>query len=265
MAIVVEPPVSAKRVEGGQPPESVEPRSGEVRIGGADGGEPVLAPPLSPFSRAKAAVIKRALNAVFPRSVLVIRGEPSRGRPRVGITFDDGPDPMTPRYLDVLDACGVPATFFVVGEFAEKRHDLVLEMVRRGHEVCGHGYTHTPFPDLTPFRLEDELKRTADVLPAARTPRPLVRPPRGAFTMKSLALTVAAGFTTALWSLDSDDCRSKDPAELEARMAPGNMRDGEIVLLHENQDWTLRVLPNVVKRLKDAGFEFATMSDLLGC
>src|ERR1041385_7658407 len=79
---------------------------------------------------------------------------------RVALTFDDGPDGMTSRYLDVLDDLGVPATFFVVGEHAARRPGLVREYLRRGHQVPGHGYDHTRFTKLSRRHLLDQCART---------------------------------------------------------------------------------------------------------
>ena len=71
----------------------------------------------------------------------------------------------------------------------------------------------------------------------------------------------AAGYTTVLWSLDSDDCRTSDPSEVEARVS--RVDAGEIVLMHEGQKWTLEALPGIVSRLRDQGFEPTTVGELL--
>jgi peptidoglycan/xylan/chitin deacetylase (PgdA/CDA1 family) len=222
-----------------------------------------LAKESSALSRLRTRAWKEAVALAAPPSVVVTRG-PRLARKRVAITFDDGPDEMTERYLDVCEALALRATFFVIGANAEKRPDAVLEYVRRGHEVAAHGFTHTAFTELAPAVLVDELTRTSDLLPASLSPRPLVRPPKGAISPSSVLRTALAGFTTVLWSLDSDDCRTRDPAVVEARLAPSQVRAGEIILMHELQPWTLEALPNVVRKLRDGGFEPCTVSELLG-
>ena len=186
------------------------------------------------------------------------------GKKQVALTFDDGPDAMTLQYLDALDELGVRATFFVIGAHAAKHPDRVLEYARRGHEVCNHGYSHRPLPAMGPAQLVDELARTNDLLPPSITPRPFVRPPRGLVSPRSIARVFAAGYTTALWSLDSDDCRTRDPRVVEERVHPERVRPGEVVLLHEFQPWTLAALPVVVGRLRDAGYSFPTLGEMLG-
>lgn len=211
--------------------------------------------------RAAATMAKRALARVAP-GALVFHG-PRTGPRRIAFTFDDGPEPLTYRYLDLLDRSGVRATFFVVGALAEKREGELREIVQRGHEVAGHGFSHTPFPEMAGPVIASELLLTQDLLPPPMLPRPMVRPPFGNVSVRSVASTTMAGFTSVLWSVDSDDCRTKDPKVVESRIAPDCLRTGDIVLLHEGQQWTLDALAAALARLKDAGFEFVTVSQLL--
>jgi peptidoglycan-N-acetylglucosamine deacetylase len=230
----------------------------------------------SVLAQLKSRVMRRAVATALPSSLLIARGDgkPSggnggkdrhqRAKKRVSFTFDDGPDEMTPEYLDLLDRLGVPATFFLIGKNAEKYPQLVREIVAAGHEVASHGYSHRSFPTLPKQALVDELLHTSDYLPPAVTPRALVRPPKGAVTLMSLMRVAAAGYTTVLWSLDSDDCRTLDARDVVARLAPDKVECGEIVLLHEGQKWTLAALPAVVDRLRERDFELTTVSDVVG-
>ncbi|MFO0671510.1 MAG: polysaccharide deacetylase family protein [Polyangiaceae bacterium] len=186
-----------------------------------------------------------------------------RGPKRVALTFDDGPDELTHRYLELLDAYGVRATFFLIGSRAERRPDAVKALVTAGHEVAGHGFTHKAFPVLGAAALSDELLHTRDVLPPTTTARPLVRPPKGAVTGGSLFRTFAAGFTTVLWSLDSNDCRTVTPQRVVDAVRPEAVRPGEVVLLHEGQEWTLAALHTIIPRLRASGYELVTVGELL--
>jgi peptidoglycan/xylan/chitin deacetylase (PgdA/CDA1 family) len=223
----------------------------ETRLAGAS----------SRLARLRSRVAKNLVSHAVPQSILVTRGKPRR-KNQVALTFDDGPDEMTRDYLDCLAQLGARATFFLIGENAKKHPDLVLEYVRAGHEVAGHGYTHRVFPELAPAVLVDELERTADLLPASIAPRPLVRPPQGRVTPQAIARVAAAGFTSVLWSLDSDDCRTDDPDVVVERV--NEATGGEIILLHELQPWTLAAVPRIVENLRRSGFEFVTVGELLG-
>lgn len=209
--------------------------------------------------------LRRAVKEAIPHSVLVLRG-PRRGhgRKRVALTFDDGPDPMTSAYLDVLDRFRAKATFFVIGELAQLRRVALLDIARAGHEIASHGLTHTPFPELDGAMLLDELGATDDALLPGRSPRPLVRPPRGELDPTTLVRMAAAGYTAVLWSLDSNDCRTSDPRLIADELAPERLEDGDIVLMHEGQSWTLAALELALARLRDSEVELCTVSELLG-
>jgi peptidoglycan/xylan/chitin deacetylase (PgdA/CDA1 family) len=225
------------------------------------------------LAQLKSRVVRRAVTTALPSSLLIAQGNGKpppgdtgkrRGNKRVSFTFDDGPDEMTSEYLELLDRLGVRATFFLIGKNAEKYPQLVHEIVAAGHEVAGHGYSHRSFPTLNTQTLVDELIHTSDYLPPPVTPRALVRPPKGDMSVWSLMRVAAAGYTSVLWSLDSDDCRTVDARDVEARLQPDKLKSGEIVLLHEGQKWTLDALPAVVDRLHEHDFELTTVSDLVG-
>jgi peptidoglycan/xylan/chitin deacetylase (PgdA/CDA1 family) len=204
---------------------------------------------------------RRAAELLAPPSLLVFRGPPERRA--VALTFDDGPEALLDQYLDALDRAAARATFFVLGAACAARRAGLIEIVRRGHEVAAHGYTHKRFPTLSAAQLDDELRRTAALLPVPLTRRPLVRPPQGATSLRSLMRTARAGYTTVMWSLDSDDCRTQSADEVAARVAPERVRPGEIVLLHEGQSWTLAALPRILDGLRQADYALVTVGELL--
>lgn len=195
-----------------------------------------------------------------PRDVLVRHG--SRKVPRVALTFDDGPDELTPQYLDLLDRLAVRATFFLIGQSCARWPASVRDIVSRGHEVASHGHTHKTFPSLSGQELAAELARVQELIPPSERRRALLRPPRGAVSPRSLLRCAAAGYTTVLWSLDSDDCRTKSSDDVITRVS--GARAGEIVLLHEGQSWTLEALPAIVASLRSAGLELVTVGEMLG-
>lgn len=206
-------------------------------------------------------IAKRAAARVAPDAI-VFHG-PRTGPRRVALTFDDGPDALTFEYLDLLDEHQARATFFVVGASVERHQEALRETIRRGHEVAGHGFSHKPFSELSAPAIASELLLTQDMLPPPMLRRPVVRPPYGTVTVRSVLSTAAAGFTSVIWSLDSDDCRTEDSKVVVDRLSPERVETGDIVLLHEGQRWTLEALPLVVSRLKSAGYELVTVSELL--
>ncbi len=203
-------------------------------------------------------VVKQAAALFLPEPLMVLRGS-IHGK-RIALTFDDGPDDMTPAYLRLFDRLGMRATFFLIGDHVVRHRRHVLDLVAAGHEVLGHSYSHTKFTLMSADRMRREIQSTTAVLPLAR--RKALRPPGGAFSASTLIRTALLGYSTILWSHDSKDASERDPAGVSANLEQS--RNGDIVLLHEGQPWTLAALEQAVPRLRDRGFELVTVGELLG-
>lgn len=222
--------------------------------------------PLASRGRLARAMVKgrgRALRTVadmLPSSIVFQHG--ARSARRVALTFDDGPGPMTEEFLQVLERAKARVTFFVIGDECEGYARQLTDMARFGHDVCGHGWSHTRFSQLGPGVLESELARTDALLPS--TPgRWVVRPPYGTMTPKSLLRTFRAGYASAMWSFDPLDYTRQTAQELVSVIDPGKLRNGDIVLLHEERRTTLEALPEMIARLRGAGFELVTVTEIL--
>jgi peptidoglycan/xylan/chitin deacetylase (PgdA/CDA1 family) len=198
-------------------------------------------------------------NAVLDRIPGVLRRGPATVK-RVALTFDDGPDELTPKLLETLDDLGVAATFFVCGERAEAHPLVIREYLRRGHQVANHGYDHTKFTKLSRRDLLDQVAKTDTAIGGQATGKLWVRPPHGAIDATSLLTLRTAGYLVAMWSVDSFDHTEKDPAALTQRCT--NVTAGDVILLHEGQQWTIDALPRIVTSLHASGYECVTMHDL---
>lgn len=202
------------------------------------------------------------LPVLVPERLAILRGP--AGSRKVALTFDDGPDWMTERYLDLLDELGVRATFFLIGKQVAAQPQLTRAYLRRGHELLGHGYTHRRFPALSDAALSEELRQTAALLPPSIGGTQLVRPPKGSLDARSLLRLQREGFTPVMWSMDSLDYKLSDADAVLARLRREPPGGGEILLLHEGQSWTLEALPGLVQLLRARGLEPVTLSELLG-
>ena len=110
-----------------------------------------------------------------------------RERRAVSLTFDDGPDPdWTPRVLDILEAHGVKATFFFLGEVAERFPALVRRVAAAGHEVGSHGYRHYPVMQMTRREFLADVARSLRAIEDA-IGRPVLVEPLRAVTMAATA------------------------------------------------------------------------------
>lgn len=187
--------------------------------------------------------------------------------PLVAMTFDDGPDPVfTPQILDILEHEGVTATFFVVGGGAALQPELMLRLTAGGFELANHTYTHARPGTLSRAETRVEIARTTELIQALTRQNPrYLRPPRGEITPHFLLEARQQGLEIALWTIAVENQELKTPAAMALRVIE-NSKNGYIILLHDgrlDRQNTVRALPLIVRGLKDRGFGFVTMSQLL--
>lgn len=150
------------------------------------------------------------------------------------LTYDDGPHPVhTPMVLDLLARHGAYATFFVQGQNVARYPGLVARMVREGHAVGNHTYTHPSMPDRTVEERRVEWAATQDAVQAAAGVRPVLwRPPYGATNplVKEEAF-VLFGLHQVLWERDTFDYLNPSPRVVADRVRATPV--GAKVLLHD--------------------------------
>lgn len=154
----------------------------------------------------------------------------------VVLTFDDGPDPVhTLEVLDVLDKHDVKATFFVIGKKAEEHRGVVEEIVRRGHEVGVHGYSHARLFSLWGGkRVREDLEKAIRVLENTTGKTPLLfRPPIGHTNPTIARIADQLDLTVVGWSVGARDGLSRTKPEDVVRRIARGLEDGAIVLLHD--------------------------------
>jgi peptidoglycan/xylan/chitin deacetylase (PgdA/CDA1 family) len=157
----------------------------------------------------------------------------SRGE--VALTFDDGPDPeVTPRVLDRLAERGARATFFLIGRRAAAYPEIAAEIVRRGHRVENHTWSHPHSFALYPWQaLAREVGRAQEALleTAGAAPR-LFRAPAGFRNPLLDPVLAAAGLTLTSWTRRGYDTVDGRPERVAARLLRG-LTPGDVLLLHD--------------------------------
>lgn len=182
----------------------------------------------------------------------------AEGDRRVWLTIDDGPSPQTPALLDLLDAHGAKATFFLVGDRAAQRPDDVREIARRGHGIGNHSATHPQawFWALGPRRMADEIARTQESLEAMGGERPRwFRAVVGMANPFVSAPLKAHGLARVAWSARGFDGVGAAPERVVARIAK-DLAPGAIVLLHEGgaAGRSIETLGLLLERLRAEGW-----------
>jgi len=183
-------------------------------------------------------------SALFGPVVTRVRGE------RVLLTIDDGPDPAdTPRILDLLDAAGVRAVFFVIGERVRAHPGLAREIVTRGHELGNHSQTHPQARMwcLGPGRTRREIEEAQAVIGEVTGERPRwFRAPVGHRNFFTHPIAAEHGLEVVAWSRRGYDTVGDDLERMLVELL-GKARGGDILLLHERT----RVAVPLVERLLD--------------
>jgi peptidoglycan/xylan/chitin deacetylase (PgdA/CDA1 family) len=185
--------------------------------------------------------------------------------PWIALTFDDGPHPArTEELLAVLRQEHVPGTFFVVGKMADRYPQLVRAIARDGHQLANHTYNHYDMSRLSEDEVLHELAQTRDVVQRLTGQDAyLFRPPGGDYTRHVVRLTARAGYRMVLWSVLTDDVEGATPRAMRRRILQG-AEDGAVILMHSGVKSTVQVLPEVIAKLRERGFNFVTVSTLMG-
>ncbi len=179
--------------------------------------------------------------------------------PCMALTLDDGPSGLTDGILDALRDRHASATFFMLGRNAQNRPDTVRRVSAEGHQIGNHSWNHPDLTTLSDERIAAELSSTGDLLRSLSGQAVATfRPPYGALNDRVLGV---AGMPAILWSVDTHDWAGRSDDDLLAYSVSAP-RVGTIMLMHDIQAGTARVLPQVLDGLLDRGFSLVTVSHL---
>lgn len=189
---------------------------------------------------------------------------------KVALTFDDGPDTrFTPKVLDALKANQVKATFFVLGSQASTHPDIVRRIVREGHVIGNHSYSHANLPTLTVDKFQSQIMNTENVLQGLVGYAPkLIRPPYGAINEEQVRWIADHHYLIVNWNVDSLDWKSLNADQVLQNIMQ-QTKPGSIILQHsggaDSQDLsgTVQAIGPLIAKLKAAGYTFVTVPELL--
>lgn len=189
----------------------------------------------------------------------------------IALTFDDGPDPIdTPVILDLLKQYEAKATFFVVGQRVDKFPAVVQREKAEGHEIANHTFSHKYInkSKQSTERIVEEIMKTEQSIMQATGQKPrLFRPPGGYYNDQVVGASKQTGYKVVLWSWhqDTEDWSTPGVNKIVNKVLK-NARNGDIVLFHdyvEGKTQTIEALKQILPVLKERGFRFITVSELL--
>jgi peptidoglycan-N-acetylglucosamine deacetylase len=195
-----------------------------------------------------------------------------RGSRQIALTYDDGPnDPHTLRLLDVLAKHNVQATFFLIGRYVQQRPDLAREIVRAGHIVGNHTFTHPLLTFKSKTEIKHELSECHSALQDAIGEHSnLFRPPFGGRRPAVLRVARELALDPVMWSVTGYDWNAPPAASIERKVAT-QIRGGDIILLHDgghktigaDRSQTVIATDHLIARYKSEEYEFATIPQMM--
>jgi cellulose synthase/poly-beta-1,6-N-acetylglucosamine synthase-like glycosyltransferase/spore germination protein YaaH/peptidoglycan/xylan/chitin deacetylase (PgdA/CDA1 family) len=199
-----------------------------------------------------------------------------RQKNKMAITFDDGPDPIyTPKILDILKQYKAPATFFLVGLAAESDIELVRRMIREGHEIGNHTFTHPNITNSSTRQMEIELNLTQRLFEARlgiqslffRPPFSVDSEPDTPSEVAPLSVIQKMGYLLVGERPDARDWYYTSNPQKIFETTVAQLSKGNVLLLHDaggDRSATVTVLPRIITELRRRGYEIVPLSSLIG-
>ena len=218
-----------------------------------------------------------AITIFFDQAVLTRGGttwrEPIQEKV-VALTFDDGPSQeWTPRILQELRTADVKATFFMLGKHVAEFPEIARQVAEEGHEIGNHTYDHRLLPFSPRTMLPGQVNACEKIIKETTgITTHLFRPPKAWLTPSEKRELRELGYTVVLWSLNSKDWVNFDDKYIIAFLLH-HIRPGDIILFHDaggvfgteggSREETVQTIAPLVKKLRERGYRFATVSELM--
>lgn len=184
----------------------------------------------------------------------------------IALTFDDGPWPIyTEQVLDILKEHDIKATFFLIGQHLKKHPAIAEKVVEAGHALGNHTWNHH-YHNVPREVAAQEIEDTAALIyEVTGTKTEWFRPPGGVLTNGLNAYAMSQNYAVAMWSSDARESSFSSSGALVNNVL-NSAQPGGIVLLHDgggNRSATVQALPIIITKLKERGYKFVTLPELL--
>jgi peptidoglycan/xylan/chitin deacetylase (PgdA/CDA1 family) len=206
-----------------------------------------------------------------PTAAIAIAGVTTR-EPVVALTFDacatrKQANGFDRRIFEILAKEQIPATFYLTGRWVEK-HPSAAKLIAAAPwiELGNHTYTHPRLTLTRKERIQQQIRRTNQIIEKTiGRPALTLRPPAGAFNATVVELANQEHLPVVLWSIVSGDAGGHVPASRINRAVLDQAKPGSIIIFHINKraPFTKKALPDIIAGLREKGFHFVTVSQLL--
>jgi probable sporulation protein (polysaccharide deacetylase family) len=165
-----------------------------------------------------------------------------------------------PQMLHTLYANNVKATFFLDGQWLMKHKAEAKTILKAGHQLANHGYSHKNMSQLNRTQIVDEIQRTQHLLKQLGVTNNYLAPPSGDFDQESLSVTSQQGLFTILWTVDTIDWREKDARVILQRVLP-RVESGTMILMHPTVG-SSAALDELIKGIKQKKLKLGTVNEI---
>lgn len=180
-------------------------------------------------------------------------------KPVVALTFDDGPSKYTEEIINILKSYNVNATFFILGNKVDAYQDTLRKSIENQNELGNHSYNHKWLSKLSVGDLTYQMDKTQEIIKEKLNYTPkYLRPTYGSVTNRIRKNT---NLEIVLWTVDTKDWKYHDTNKI-IEQATTNIKDEDIILMHDIFDRTRDSLKTIIPKLLDQGFQFVTISEL---
>jgi peptidoglycan-N-acetylglucosamine deacetylase len=181
------------------------------------------------------------------------------------ITFDCawGPDDI-PDIIKTLKKEDVKATFFILGQWAEKYPGTVKLIAENGHDIANHSYSHLRMGALDTARIRQEISSCDKKLSKISGKKvDLFRPPYGDYSNEVVGIARELGYFTVQWNVDSLDWKPGISQQEILGRINSRIKPGSIILFHNDTVHTAKLLPSIISSLKKDGYRLVPVSQLI--
>ncbi len=186
---------------------------------------------------------------------------------KIALTFDAANSPAyTAKILELLDRHEARCTFFLQGDFAAGHPETAASIAAAGHEIGNHSMYHLDMRAASDAAIYAQIAKASEAIQAATGQAvTLYRPPAGYTTYRDRTIAHALGCEMILWTFDSmDGFADQLDIQILKRMLEKS-EPGAIILMHVYGQYTLAVLEQYLPRMREQGYEFVTVSELMQC
>jgi peptidoglycan/xylan/chitin deacetylase (PgdA/CDA1 family) len=197
----------------------------------------------------------------------IYKVEPSNKEKVIALTIDDGPWPKTTaEMLDILKRNNVKATFFWVGSALQENPEIAKRVVAEGHAIGNHTWHHW-YRKMDEATAKSEIEKTNELIyKTTGVKTSFFRPPGGYLNNGLAAYAKSQKNSVVMWSVTSADTDPRAKYQVFVKNVIRDAKPGAIVLMHDgggNRERTVKALPAIVSGLKQQGYRFVTVPELL--